>query len=165
MSNLAAVLKDEIRRLARKEARVQVSVLRSASTQYRRAIAALRRANKELMGKFARLDAVLTKRATAVPAVEDAYTVRFAPAWVRGHRSNIGLSQEAYGRLVGVSSMTIYNWEKGLSRPRGKQLAAWGAVKKIGTREAAQRLDALKGKARKAPPPRSGSAKRQKRRG
>ena len=39
MSNLASVLKDEIRRLARKEARVEIKALKSSSTQYRRDIA------------------------------------------------------------------------------------------------------------------------------
>ena len=40
--------------------------------------------------------------------------------------------------------MTIFNWEKGKARPMRKQLAAWGAVKKLGKRAAMQRLEALK---------------------
>ena len=39
--------------------------------------------------------------------------------------------------------MTIFNWEKGKSRPMPKQLAAWGAVKKLGKRAAMQRLEAI----------------------
>ena len=147
MPNLAAVLKEEIRRLARKEAKAQVTVLRTASAQYRRAIAALRRANKDLTGKVSRLDAALAKREVMGAVAKDANAVRFAPAWVRGHRQKLGLSQEAYAALVGVSPMTIYNWEKGVSRPAAKQLAAWGAVKKLGRREASARLGAAKSRA------------------
>ena len=43
MPNLAAVLKDEIRRLARREANALMSSHKKASAQYRRDIAALKR--------------------------------------------------------------------------------------------------------------------------
>ena len=42
--------------------------------------------------------------------------------------------------------MTIFNWEKGKARPMRKQLAAWGAVKKLGKRAAMQLQETLKGK-------------------
>ena len=43
MPNIAAVLKEEITRLARKEAKSQVAPLKMANAQYRRDIAALKR--------------------------------------------------------------------------------------------------------------------------
>ena len=39
--------------------------------------------------------------------------------------------------------MTIYNWERGLSKPRAKQLAAWGAIRAIRKREAQRRLEVI----------------------
>ena len=39
--------------------------------------------------------------------------------------------------------MTIYNWEKGNSRPQAKQLMAWGAVKTMGKREALRQLQEM----------------------
>jgi len=57
----------------------------------------------------------------------------------------LGLSAADYARLVGVSSLTIYNWEHGKSRPRKEQLAALVAVRGIGKREALRRLELLKG--------------------
>ena len=42
MPNIAALLKQEITRLARREVRAQVQATKKASTQYRRHIAALR---------------------------------------------------------------------------------------------------------------------------
>ncbi len=143
MPNLASVLKDEIRRLARKEAREQVASLRSASAQYRRDIAALKRANKALSGKVAHLEAALRKGKAAAANVENGHQVRFAPQWVSSHRQKLGLSQADYGMLVGVSPMTIYNWEKGKSRPQAKQLAAWGTVKAMGKRQALRELEAM----------------------
>ena len=53
------------------------------------------------------------------------------------------LSQRDYAALVGVTSMTIYNWESGRTRPAGEQLAAWGAVKALGKREAWRRLEEM----------------------
>ena len=79
----------------------------------------------------------------AAPKVDDGREVRFAPEWVVNHREKVGLTQAEYGQLVGVSAMTIYNWESAKSRPRAEPLARWGAVKKLGKREAAQRLKAL----------------------
>jgi DNA-binding transcriptional regulator YiaG len=65
---------------------------------------------------------------------------RFSPGWVAAHRARLGLSAADYGRLVGVTGLTIYNWEKGRGRPRAKQLTALAEVRGMGVREARQRL-------------------------
>ena len=64
----------------------------------------------------------------------------FSAKTVLSERKRLELSAADYGELVGVSGLTIYNWEKDKSRPRKKQLAAWHAVKGIGKREAWNRL-------------------------
>ena len=51
MPNIAAVLKDEISRIARKEIRSETAVLKKASAQYRKEIAALKRQVSNLQGK------------------------------------------------------------------------------------------------------------------
>ena len=143
MPNLATVLKDEIRRLAKKEAKEQVAGLRASSAQYRRDIAALKRANKLLSGKVAHLETTLRKGKLAAPQADEERQVRFSPEWVLGHRQKLGMSQADYGRLVGVSAMTIYNWEKDKSRPQEKQLMAWGAVRAMGKRQALRELESM----------------------
>lgn len=57
---------------------------------------------------------------------------------VRRHR--LGLSAADMGKLIGVSAQTIYHWESGKSRPRRQQMAAIGAVRHMGKREAAALL-------------------------
>ena len=57
MPNLAGVLKEEIRRLARKELRTELAGLKKASTQYRRDIAGLRRELKEKDRRLRSLEA------------------------------------------------------------------------------------------------------------
>lgn len=145
MPNLASILKDEIRRLAKKEAKAQLSALKTASAQYRRDIAALKRANKALAAKVAHLEARVkkVKSAAAAPVTENGTQVRFSPQWVLGHRQKLGLSQADYAALVGVSPVTIYNWEKGKSRPQIKQLSAWGEIRAMGKREALRELEGM----------------------
>ena len=144
MPNIAAVLKAEITRLARKEVKAQVSALKKQVSDQRRTIAELRREVTELK----RGQAFLTKREKSrlerAPAPEKAEGVRFSPKWVAADRARLGLSAKDYGRLVGVTTLTIYNWEKGLTkRPQAKQVAAWAAVRGIGKREALKRLELL----------------------
>jgi DNA polymerase III delta prime subunit len=51
MPNIAAVLREEVVRLARKEIRRQTSVLRKASAQYRKDIAEIKRRVSDLRRK------------------------------------------------------------------------------------------------------------------
>jgi DNA-binding transcriptional regulator YiaG len=46
-------------------------------------------------------------------------------------------------KLLGVSSVSLYKWESGQSRPRRAQLEAIAAVRSIGKREAMARLEML----------------------
>ena len=64
----------------------------------------------------------------------------FSAAKVRRDRARLDLSAADYAALVGVSALTVYNWEKGKTRPRAEQLDAWLAVVGLGKREAWQRL-------------------------
>ena len=48
-----------------------------------------------------------------------------------------------FGRLAGASGQSIYNWEAGKAVPRASQQAALAAVRGLGKREAAKRLEAM----------------------
>ena len=73
---------------------------------------------------------------------------------LRKHRAKLGISAADYARLVGVAGLTIYNWEKGRSKPQAKQLAALAAVRGLGQREAIARIGGKtprgRGRAKKA---------------
>lgn len=140
MSNIATALKAEIIRLARKELRSETAKLKKASAQYRSDIAALKRRvatlEKQLSGK--------TAKTTAAPVSRDADTrIRYSAKGLGAHRQRLGLSAADMGILLGVSAKTIYSWEAGNSRPRQQQMAAIGAVRGIGKREAEARLKQL----------------------
>lgn len=146
MPNLNTVLRDEISRLARKEIRQQVGATQKAVARYRGEIAELKRRVNQLERRLGFIENQEKKRLTAEPSetqVTDGKRPRFSPSWVKKHREKVGLSAADYGRLVGVSGLTIYNWEKGASSPRDKQLMAWGEVRGLGKREAHKRLELI----------------------
>ena len=67
--------------------------------------------------------------------------VRFVAKGLRSQRSRLGLSADGFGKLVGVSAQSIYNWERGTAYPRAQQLARIAALRGIGKREADARLN------------------------
>jgi DNA-binding transcriptional regulator YiaG len=144
MANLAQILKSEIARLARKEVRLEISALRKAATQYRGDIAELKRQVKEQQVRLNFLDKQEGKRSKAVKGAEEVgERIRFSAKGLRSHREKLGISAADYASLVGVSTQTIYLWEREQTKPRQRQLPAVAAVRKLGVREARRRLESL----------------------
>jgi len=144
MSTIGSVLKQEIARLAKREAARQTRVVRKAAAQHRRDIAELKRLVHELTQKVRFFEKQEKRRAATPPPAELAENARFSPQWVKSHRKRLELSGADYARLVGVSTLTIYNWESGKSKPRKRALAALVRVRDLGKREALRRLELMK---------------------
>jgi DNA-binding transcriptional regulator YiaG len=143
MSNIGAVLKAEITRLARREIRSQVDPTRKLAAQHRREIAALKRQVVTLERQVAM---IMRKSSGARPdasAEVPAKPIRFSAKRLQSQRSRLGLSAVNFGKLLGVSAQTIYNWEHEAARPRGDQLGHLAALRGIGKREAGERLKQL----------------------
>ena len=146
MPNIASILKQEIVRLSRREVRAQVESTRKACAHYRRDIAALKRE----LGALRRHVSSLQRHAPTMPLVVDAAVKpRFVPKGISSHRKRLGLSADQYGRLVGVSAQSIYNWERGQTVPRAQQVRAIAALRTVGKREAQGRLKQIDGKRRR----------------
>jgi DNA-binding transcriptional regulator YiaG len=147
MPNIAAVLKDEIRRLAKKEIKAEIGTTKNAVVQSRKDIAKLKRLVQAQQREIAFLKVQEQKRLGQQPTAEEPIeNVRFSARSVKAQRNRLKLSAEDYGKLVGVSTLTIYSWEQGKSRPRNAQLARLVAVRGIGKREALAKLAVLNGK-------------------
>ena len=144
MPNLASTIKEEVARLARKEIKAQTEPMRKSTAQYRRDIAQLKRQVVGLQRKVALLEEKVWRQpAIAGAADSEPGNVRFSAKGLASHRSKLGLSAADYAKLAGVSALSIYNWEKGSSRPRDEQLAKLVAVRGMGKREALARLEQL----------------------
>jgi len=143
MANLASLLNDKIRRVARREIRGQTQKTRRLTAQHRRDIAALKRQVVALARTVTFLEKQEQRRVASPPVPQEAKGVRFSARSVKAQRARLGLSAKDFGRLVGVSALSIYAWESGKSRPRKKQLPGLAAVRHLGKREARQRLEML----------------------
>lgn len=139
MANFSALLKGEITRLARREVKAFVEPLRKANALQRQQLIALRREAAELR------KAGGTQRVRATPAVEpeEAASFRFSAKGLKSSRAKLGLSAGDFGKLLGASGQSVYNWEAGKAVPRAAQREKIAALRGIGKREALRRLETL----------------------
>lgn len=148
MPDIAAALKSEIARLARKEIRAELAALKKAAAQHRSHIAALRRSVDSLERSVKSAANVGAKpaggnsrRKAAADGEEDQHSLRFRAGGLASHRKRLGLSAADFGKLLGVSGQSIYKWESGEVKPRRAQLEAIAAIRTLGKREALARLE------------------------
>lgn len=140
MPNFSSLLKSEITRLARKEVRAAVDLLRKANGANRREIAGLKRQLADLK----RETKSLAKASRAAPSeASRPKTSRFTAKGLKLLRARLGLSAADFGRLVSASGQSVYNWESGKAVPRATQKDAIASFRGIGKREAAKRLEAM----------------------
>jgi DNA-binding transcriptional regulator YiaG len=144
MPNIAALLKSEISRVARKEVRAEISSLKKAASAYRSDIAALKRRSHALEQQLRSLSKLSARLAPAAESEVASETRRFSAKGLASQRRRLGLSAADFGLLVGASSQSIYNWEDGKVRPRAQHLPAIAALRTLGKREAAARLESLR---------------------
>ncbi len=147
MPNVMTVLKAEISRIARKEAKQAVAPLRKPTTGARRTFADLKRRVAGLEKECKRLGAALAK----MPKPEPQEVPGKGKGWISGKgvrslRQKLGLSQDAFARLVGVTPNGVYQWEckPGMLRLRDKTRTALLAARQLGAREAKARLAEIK---------------------
>lgn len=106
MPNVAALLKSEIARVARKEVRTEIEPLRKANTQYRTTIAALKRKVDALEKQLGRAERQ-SKAAASAPAADegegDGQSLRFRQAGFASLRKKLNISAADMGKLIGVT--------------------------------------------------------------
>ena len=141
MPNIGTVLKSEISRVSRKEVRGETQGLKKSVAQYRAQIADLKRRMQSLERQVSRLGKVTAQSAGVDVVEEPARQIRFSAKSLLAQRRRLGLSAAALARLLGVSALSVYKWESGNTRPRAKQIEAIAALRSMGKREVAQRLE------------------------
>jgi DNA-binding transcriptional regulator YiaG len=146
MPNVAQVLKDEIRRIAKAQAKLMTTDLKKdvvwlkhTVAEQKRRIATLERDKNWLVESEKRR----IKEAPVAPATDT--KARITAKGMRAQRKKLGLSQSDFGKLIGVSTVTVCLWEKkqGALKLRDKTRAAILAVRGIGAQEAKKRIDVL----------------------
>ena len=159
MPNIAKVLKDEMARIARREANSAVAPARKPAAGFKRAAAELKRKVAALEKELKALRKAVAGNRPAPPAADAvAAKARLTAKGMRSLRRRLRLSGQEFAQLVGVTGQAVYAWEKGTGplRVRSKTRAAILAVRSIGAREAKRRLAAVN----EAPKPAKAAGKR-----
>lgn len=145
MPNLGAVLKDEIRRLSRRSTKPLYMPLKRDVAELKRIVVDQRREIENLKRNNTRLLADLNSRIARLPEVpqQEAEHVRISPRIIKAQRTRLGLSQDEFAKLLGVSGHSVFLWEHEKAAPRPKVKAAFASVRNLGRREARQRLEAI----------------------
>ena len=142
MPNLAKVLKEEIGRLSRKEARNATTKVAKSNATLRSTVAALRKEVSGLKSEQKQLSSALSKlaRNTGVELPKDEF--RMTSRGVRALRRRLKLTQAQLAALLGVSAQTVFMWESkgGQLVFRGESEAALRDVQEIDAAEARERL-------------------------
>ena len=147
MPTLAALLKEEISKIARKEVQDQVRELKQTVREQRDAIARLEKQIGPAKAKAAAKPAA-AKPAAAKPAAkvrkasagDKRKQLRIAPNTIKKHRKRLKLSQAELGQLLNVSTNTVLRWEAGTSKPRSKHLPGLDQLRTISKRELKKQL-------------------------
>lgn len=138
MPNIAKLLKDEMQRIAKHEIKVATASLRKDAIALKRMSADLKRRLTQLESANKRL----TVKAEAAQPKEAEVTdkqvkARITSKMIRAIRSRLGLSQNAFAKLIGVSSQAVIQWEHkdGRLKFRGDTKQRIIAVRQMGKRE------------------------------
>lgn len=142
MPNIAALLKDEIARISRKEIRRLADPLKKQVAAQRQDIAMLKRERDALKREIAAVRKSSGKAVKAEAPSDTQTRVRFSAAGLRTLRGKLGLSAGEFAQLIGASAQSVYNWEHEKARPRQAQLQRIASLRGIGKREASKQLEA-----------------------
>jgi DNA-binding transcriptional regulator YiaG len=146
--NIAQVLKAEISRISKREAKSLITPIRKSSAKIKPDIADLKNRLALLEKEYKRLNVLVINLASTQPAPTEAPSddkARFTGKGVKAMRKKTGLSQKEFGKLTGVSTGAVVQWErkKGVLKLRDATKKAIMAVRGIGKVEARKRLDAM----------------------
>ena len=94
----------------------------------------------------------------AAAADKKASRRRFSGESLKKHRESLGLSADNYGKLIGVSGLSIYNWESGKANPRESSIEALMQIKGLGKRAATKRLEEINSQVEEASGQKSASS-------
>jgi DNA-binding transcriptional regulator YiaG len=147
MSTFAKSFRDEVSRLARKEAKAAVAPVRKPAGATRSALADLKRRVAALEKESRRLSTLVADLSTlrlSASAREDqsASKARITGKGMRSLRRRLNLSAADLGRLLNISGPAVYAWEKrnGPLRVRQTTRAAILSIRTLGARQAKARL-------------------------
>jgi len=156
MSNVVKVLKAEIARISKREAKSATQGIGKSTTWLRKVVADLKRRVVLLEKENKRLSSAMKKYQVEQLQKPDEETkkARLTSKGIRSLRNKLGLSQAGFAKLVGVTTHAVYLWEnkEGALSLRDKTKAALLSIRRLGAREAKQKLAEVGTRAKESAP-------------
>ena len=148
MSNIVKILKAEIARISKKEAKSATHAIGKSNTWLRKTVADLKKRLVQLEKDNKRLTGVIKKYEVQAPqklGEDEGKKARFTSRGIQSLRKKLRLSQADFGKLLGTTPHAVYLWEKkqGALSLRDKTKAAILSIRGLGAREAKEKLGGL----------------------
>jgi DNA-binding transcriptional regulator YiaG len=151
MANFANTFKEEIQRIARRELKKETGKLVSDNKKLRDLVSKLNKRVRDLESlNRTLLKAPALKSTPGVQADKDEVdSTRLTGARIKRLRAKFKMTQAELADLLGVSSQSVYQWERkeGKLTMRGRPKAAVVEILAMSPREAHEKLDSLRGMA------------------
>lgn len=136
MGVVERAIREEIVRLARRETRKLTEPLREEVKRLKKRTVEQKALIGALERKLDGMQASSRLKEKTAQAASGAVKGRLSPRLIRVLRKRLKLSQQQFAKLLGVSAITIGNWEKGKSAPRPELKAKVLSLRGMGRREA-----------------------------
>jgi DNA-binding transcriptional regulator YiaG len=155
MSNVVKILKTEIAKISKREAKSATQAIGKSNTWLRKVVADLKKRVVLLEKENRRLMATVKKYQVEPPQKvdqEETSKARLTSRGIRSLRRRLRLSQLDFGKLLGAASHSVYLWEKkeGALRLRDKTRQALLSIRGLSAGEARARLEEAKGKRKRS---------------
>lgn len=148
MPNIGQAFKAEIVRISRKEIKGSVHPLHRSTIGTKKTIVELKRRIAVLESENKRVLSFFKNAQQPTVSPEAAQKARVTSKGIRKLRAKVGLSQDAFARLLNVSSQAVYAMEHkdGRIKLRPATLANLLLVREMGKREIKKRLEEIEAK-------------------
>ena len=142
MANIQKMFNEEIRRLAKKEAKAAAEPLQSQIVKLRQIV---RRQNEQIsqLQRGTKVDAAPAVVPDAAEPAEERTKIRMTSARIKKIREQCDVTQGQFAQLLGVSISSVSKWEIDCATPRADVKARIAAFGKMGKRELQKRLEEL----------------------
>ena len=145
MSNVVKILKAEIARISKREAKSATKAIGKSNTWLRKTAADLKKRLVLLEKENKRLVAAMKKFQVEEPQKldqEEGKKARFTSKGILALRKKLRLSQADFGKLLGTTAHSVYLWETkiGALNLRDKTKAALLSIRGLTARDAKEKL-------------------------
>ncbi len=149
MPTISQLMNQEIKRLAKSEAKALIAGIKKDTVRLKKDNASLKRRVAQLERDNKRLGKLADQVEKQAPAAE-APKRRLSSRNIKALRKKLKVSQVMFAKLVGVTEQSVYNWEakSGILSFRGDTLEKVLAVRGLSAKAATERLTQIEAAAR-----------------